>query len=289
MVGMPGRHTPKQKRQAKHVADSERRRGEDPGDAERIGWATVNARKGFQLLSIDDYYDLVAKADARGAPRPLLTPSSPPPSVSDVASRPEVKKYPRKEKPTVRMKPISDAEAVARGPLGSKPGTREVFPHREKSLRWLAALKALATGYSKTSGGGALKAANREAKMPLLGPSGRTAGGKSGGHYRKRSGSGKKHFGPDGRPGPQGKEAKFGRLHRAMDAMSSPVGSPKPPKVYLPGLHNPKSPVRHTPGLKKPSVPKLSAPKPSVPKPSFVGKSKGKTSPPLIVYAKPFR
>lgn len=283
---MPGRHTSKQKRQAEHVADSERRRGKDPGEAERIGWATANVKKGYQLLSIDDCYALM-KADARGAARPLLTPSSPPPSVSDVASRPAVKKYPRKEKPTVRMKPISDEEAVARGPLGSKPGTREVFSHREKSLRWLAALKALATGYSKTSGGGALKAANREAKMSLLGPSGRTAGGRSGGHYRKRGGSGKRRFGPDGRPGPRSDKAKFGRLRRAMDAMSAPAGSPKPPKVYLPGLHNPKSPVRRTPGLKKPSSPKLGVAKPSPV--VVVGKSKGKASSPLIVYAKPLR
>ena len=42
---MPGRHTAKQKRQAKHVAASERRRGVSPKRALRIGWATVNKRK----------------------------------------------------------------------------------------------------------------------------------------------------------------------------------------------------------------------------------------------------
>src|ERR1700704_3146525 len=46
---MPGRHTQKQKRQAEHVADSERRRGKDPKEAERIGWATTNAQKSFQV------------------------------------------------------------------------------------------------------------------------------------------------------------------------------------------------------------------------------------------------
>jgi len=42
---MPGRHTAKQKRQAAHVAASERRRGKSWPTARSIGWATVNKRK----------------------------------------------------------------------------------------------------------------------------------------------------------------------------------------------------------------------------------------------------
>lgn len=42
---MPGRHTQKEKRQAKHVAVSERRRGVSAKRATSIGWATVNKRR----------------------------------------------------------------------------------------------------------------------------------------------------------------------------------------------------------------------------------------------------
>lgn len=42
---MPGRHSAKEKRQAKHVAASERERGMDPKEAESVGWATVNKQK----------------------------------------------------------------------------------------------------------------------------------------------------------------------------------------------------------------------------------------------------
>lgn len=42
---MPGFHTAKQKRQAKHIAASERRRGVSSKRATSIGWATVNKRK----------------------------------------------------------------------------------------------------------------------------------------------------------------------------------------------------------------------------------------------------
>lgn len=47
---MPGQHTEKQKRQAKHVAEFERKRGKSPEEAERIGWATVNSRKAVDLF-----------------------------------------------------------------------------------------------------------------------------------------------------------------------------------------------------------------------------------------------
>lgn len=42
---MPGRHTTKQKRMARHVAASERRRGISAKRARSIGWATVNKRR----------------------------------------------------------------------------------------------------------------------------------------------------------------------------------------------------------------------------------------------------
>jgi hypothetical protein len=45
---MPGRHSAKQKRQAKHIAESERKRGVDPKRAESIGWATVNKQKSVE-------------------------------------------------------------------------------------------------------------------------------------------------------------------------------------------------------------------------------------------------
>ncbi len=280
---MPGYHTKKQKRQAEHVADSERRRSKDPKAAERIGWATVNARKAvsesFQLVTIDDCYDALVKdqagiaryhADAaqRKAPDPSRSAhvSRPPPTTSDVSSRSQnerrVAKFPRKPKPTVQMKPISDDEAATH----LRSGTYNAA--KQKSLRWLKTLKAIVAGYSEISGDEVLKA-NRGPAMPLLGPSGRAAG-KSGGHYRKRGRSGKTHFGPDGRPGPKSAEAKFKELRRAMETMSAPVGSVKPPGVYLPGVHNPKSPVRAPLGFKKPSMKKIAAKPSSLP---AVGKS----------------
>jgi hypothetical protein len=237
----------------------------------------TSASKGFELMTIDACYDLLIKdqagaaryhADAaqRKAPDPGRTAhvDRPPPATSDVSSRSQNErragKMPRKPKPTIQMKPISNDEAAAHLRSGTYSAAKQ------KSLRWLKALKALATGYGKVSGGGALKAANRGRSLQLLGPSGRAAG-KSGGHYRKRSLSGKVSFGPDGRHGSRSKAAKFGppkaakfgppkaakfgKLRRAMEAMSAPAGSAKPPKVYLPGVHNPKSPVRA--GTKKPT------------------------------------
>ncbi|WP_086198068.1 hypothetical protein [Acinetobacter sp. ANC 4169] len=39
-------YTEKQKRQAKHIEDSEKERGLSQDDAERIAWATVNKQDG---------------------------------------------------------------------------------------------------------------------------------------------------------------------------------------------------------------------------------------------------
>jgi plasmid stabilization system protein ParE len=39
-------YTDKQKRQAEHIEDSERKQGRSQADAERIAWATVNKQDG---------------------------------------------------------------------------------------------------------------------------------------------------------------------------------------------------------------------------------------------------
>jgi hypothetical protein len=41
-TGSKAAYTPKQKRQAAHIEDSEREAGRSREDAERIAWATVN-------------------------------------------------------------------------------------------------------------------------------------------------------------------------------------------------------------------------------------------------------
>ena len=51
------RFSKKQDRQAKHVADSEKKRGMDSKTAERVGYATVNKQKSAKKKS---------KRDARG-------------------------------------------------------------------------------------------------------------------------------------------------------------------------------------------------------------------------------
>lgn len=276
---MPGHHDAKQKRQAKHVADSERKRGMSPKRAESVGWATVNKKsvkkgsslahvqnqlssassvvsrtptskpktpsglshvqrqldnassvvgkskkksrlmkddgavtmpsagggalmgKAMQIVSLDEYYRLVkGPGGLPGAPKPAPAPGAP---------AAPTQKFPRKMKPTVKMKPISDEEAMANLKQGK---------HFEKKL---ATLKALATGYGKVSGGGALKAPNRGFRTART--------------MRDR---------------PSDLSLSINDLERAMEAM--PQAKVGPPKVYLPGIHNPKSPVRAQPGIKKP-------------------------------------
>lgn len=46
MPGAGGRLTPKQDRQAEHIAESERKAGKSPKEARAIGYATVNANRG---------------------------------------------------------------------------------------------------------------------------------------------------------------------------------------------------------------------------------------------------
>lgn len=322
---MPGKHSAKQKRQAKHVAASERKRGMDPKRAESIGWATVNARKGgdviedfgaapsppkklptmniaetdakpvehisaptptpysvtragmdsamkatgskskkkikkagesaqtprpartqnrlkisdhvnaktsndavdrifhgkkqpvqklgmtsmrlnaaqraaksFVMMSIDEAYGVLKAEGGTQAPKLAATPGAPPTGAP--------KKFPRGDKPTIKMKPISDQEAMANLKAGK---------HYEKAMR-RAARKALQTGYGKTSGGGALKAPNRGANT-----------------MRSR---------------PSDLSLSIFDLNRSMEAMPKPSGAVKPP-TYLPGVHDPKSPMR--PGLKR--------------------------------------
>lgn len=149
----------------------------------------VKLNKSVRIMTIDDVFNVMK---AEGAP--------PPPG----APAPAPKKFPRGDKPTIKMKPISDGEAMANLKAGK---------HFERSLKSLfpRAFKALTTGYNKTSGGGALKAPNRGFTI--------------------------------------------NDLERAMEAMPAPtkVG---PPKVYLPGVHNPKSPVRSVKPTKTKSMKK---------------------------------
>jgi hypothetical protein len=42
---MPGRHTSKQKRQAKHIASGYKKKGISKKKAESIAWATVNSKR----------------------------------------------------------------------------------------------------------------------------------------------------------------------------------------------------------------------------------------------------
>lgn len=70
---MPGYHIPKQKRQARHIKESEKKRGRSDKDAERIAWATVNARKAFDGRE-GVIFDL-SKAKFVSAPLPRHVPS----------------------------------------------------------------------------------------------------------------------------------------------------------------------------------------------------------------------
>ena len=145
------------------------------------------ASKAFQVVSLDDYYDAFVKAGQLGHPAGLPKPPLKkfPRQVSDKTVHGP--KSPQKddfsdEAPTVTMKPQGTTEHKQTGPRGdykAKVGMRAISDEeafngvpagkhkkeggiREKSLRGqLTALKALATGYGKTSGGGALKGPNR--------------------------------------------------------------------------------------------------------------------------------
>lgn len=101
--------------------------------------------KSLRVMSIGDYYDSVVKAEG-GPSGGGGGPAAP------GAGTGTPKKFPRKLKPTVKMKPISDQEAIANLRAGK---------FHEKSLVMLAAIKALVSGYGKVSGGGALRAPNR--------------------------------------------------------------------------------------------------------------------------------
>lgn len=67
-------------------------------------------------------------------------------------AQPPPKRFPRGDKPTIKMKPISDGEAMANLKAGK---------FHEKSLRTLAAIKALVAGYGNLAGADALRSANR--------------------------------------------------------------------------------------------------------------------------------
>lgn len=44
--GDKSKYSPKQKRQAKHIEDSEKKQGHSSKSAKKIGWATVNKQSG---------------------------------------------------------------------------------------------------------------------------------------------------------------------------------------------------------------------------------------------------
>src|SRR5271154_1461994 len=206
---MPGKHTARQKRQAKHVADTERARGVDPKMTEVIGKgvphggyvatpnpikklrhlpdsihsqsrysgkrgkeavARVDAKwvaegkpkinitdKSIQIISLDAYYDSVVKARAAGQ--------------HEGGEKTRLKKFPRDLSPTARMRPVSDDEAADQLRKESRGNSKK------KSMGWLDALKALATGYTKVSGGGALKASNRPTTSSKKSPKAVDSGG----------------------------------------------------------------------------------------------------------------
>lgn len=52
--GSKASYTNKQKRQAAHIEQSEKKRGQSNSDAERIGWATVNKQTGGGLKKKSD-------------------------------------------------------------------------------------------------------------------------------------------------------------------------------------------------------------------------------------------
>lgn len=88
---MPGKHHSKrQKRQAKHVAASEKKRGYSSKQAESIGWATVNKNKSKKI-----------KKNMEGGG------STPPPA------GPRRRQIRQTDIGTKQMKPISNAEAAA--------------------------------------------------------------------------------------------------------------------------------------------------------------------------------
>lgn len=131
---MPGRHSAKERRQARHVIDSERKRGVSEEEAKRIGWSTVNKQRKMKMKK--DMQEYAPGASIITAPPP--PPPPPPPTSKSAKSKlkkelPSGEAYPamgkaddssspmaaapvmrrRPEKPTIKMKPISNAEAAA--------------------------------------------------------------------------------------------------------------------------------------------------------------------------------
>ena len=171
--------------------------------------------KSFQVMSIDDYHTSMMKAEkapaapGTGAPKrfPRAAPSAtgkPRESASGhpLTAHQYANDFSDEEPTKTKMKPISDQEAMAN--LASGKFKREGSV-REKSLVMLAAIKALTTGYSRTTGGGVLRAANRG-------------------------------------------NLTLADLSRAMSVMPKPAKTP--PSVYLPGVSDPKSPLRQKKGKK---------------------------------------
>lgn len=132
-----------------------------------LGTVTVSATKSFKVLSLDAYYDTMKAEGDAAAPAPQG--SGPP------------KKFPKRNKPSAfekTKKALSNPyasligpEAVAAGEKKDKEIDERAHVQMTAHMKRLAAAnpklwekktkKALATGYGKVSGGGALKAPNR--------------------------------------------------------------------------------------------------------------------------------
>lgn len=115
--------------------------------------------KAFEVVTLDEFIAMrKAKPDEGGgmAVHSPVAPAAP-------------KKFPRRQKPTVKMKPITDEEAMANLRAGKyiekhvavKALTAFLMKKGYDEETSATAAKALMAGYSRTSGGGALRAPNR--------------------------------------------------------------------------------------------------------------------------------
>lgn len=191
---MPGYHSSKQKRQAKHVIASERARGYSASKAKRIGWATVNkTKKGMN--------DSSSGPDDVGTKRLPVTGTTP------------------KGKP---FRATSNEEARAHNtPKPEDPSHNAMRAHTERML----------APYTHTTKNKVPRSKTPTMRIPVV---------KGGGFQLTRKSIALEVVTVDD---------LLAKSHRriarkGMQAMPKPAGSPKPPGLYLPGVHNPKSPVR---------------------------------------------
>jgi hypothetical protein len=325
---MPGKHSATEKRQAAHVAESERKRGMSAEDAESIGWATVNSRRkgkhakkadslahvqgqfataqsvvkpggaskkvkpevahvNRQLATATSIKGVIPDRDtgrgvmAMSKKKPKLKKELPAgeayPAMgkadearSNVASSPAPARAPRVrgDKPTIKMKPITNEEAAANLRAG-----KHLTPGYEKAFRVVSLDEAAAAARDR-SPSLLLKAAGLAPPpahwKPRWHPPEMTA------HYAVH--------GPLGDPKKKYKTKK--RAQRAMDKLDLKYGATghqvyavphetkkatpppvpgsatraAPGKPYLPGVHAPSDPARPKLGIAKPKVAKKAYP-----------------------------